>query len=481
MLLALVLFTVNILPILQVSFYQDDYNLLDCLQAWDKDFTKAIAQDGFHQGFRPLHFAQKLVLWNLFKDNSMLYHAFLIGIHFLFGLILFKGTLIFCNSKLHASIVVLLYFSSTVTNQTVYSWGGFFFVDIISIFIIYLLIKWKDSGINNYLYYIFILSGIAVFTKESGISIVIIVILFSLYFIKHIGKINAFKVISLELILILFYAIMHLNYAHAIGGKKDFVDFLFFSKSQIIGVIKGIIISSFSPFTSIYLSLRKTGFATSYSIITTAILTLSFFWILLASYSYDKKKIIENLKKRVPLGAGVLILIIILLLPHLPGKWFELRMLVVTFALGMFLWGILLADAVSNITNIQHKLQKTIVIFICLIAAFGAGTPLSRNTEGQEEAARILTQIVKEAELRNITTLFLSDFPTQGSYFRIINARGLVRYVSNRKIKVTAITNPDNIPITEENYAIITYNDFGSYKNVFPNDIPISVKWMNDP
>ena len=70
---AAALFAINVLPILNVGFWRDDFRNLYLFQEWGGNLLRAVQQDGPTVGFRPLELFQRHVVWNIVGDHPVVH------------------------------------------------------------------------------------------------------------------------------------------------------------------------------------------------------------------------------------------------------------------------------------------------------------------------------------------------------------------------------------------------------------------------
>jgi len=471
--MAAAMFVVNILPCLAVGFYQDDFKSLDLFQDWGWNLWRAIQQDGVSQGFRPFTFVQRLLVWNIVGEHPLVHRLILALIHLGFGWILARGTRLLGGSRLHAAITVVLYFASTVTRETIYRYVAFIPSDILSLSALLIMIMGVNEGWSpgRLGLWTFVIAALAVFSKENGIAASGGVLLLTVIFWRRLSSRHRIWIFSSHALLLAGYLAAYLAFS---SGRSLTLASSSLTIEQTLDILKGVVISLAAPFSAIYLSMRNTGLSFFLSVIITLSAILGVAWFFWWAYGRDVKRALGALRARLGLGVVVALLVVGFLVPYLPGKWFEMRMLVSTFAMGTLFWGMILGDALQAWASTSHEGGRGYSMWgvglVVILAALAAGTPLSPGLTTSERTGERMREIVREAQMRGMEDVCLVGFPTKGSFLRGGNAQGLVGYESKRQMAVYSYGTIDEIPDTLDCVVV-------SYDEGLINDVPLTVRW----
>jgi hypothetical protein len=473
---ALVLLVTNVLPALEVGFLQDDYKLMDNTQAWGWNLWNAIQQDGYTLGFRPLNTLQHSVFWNLFGEHLLFHRGIRILVHFGFGWLLAYTALLLGASRLHAAVAVLLYFASTVTDATIFYWVMFTPSDILSLATVTLMLRGINQGSSPRklaLVTLFVAAA-ALYTKENGIVASGAVLLLTLLLRKRLTRRHSLWLVTAHSLSLLVY--MACYWAFSSGKWMTLSEFSRNAvRGQSIEVIKGILISLGAPFSAVYLSTRNRGFDQLAAFGVVFSIVVSVVWLLWTAYGRDLHRIIQALRLRLSLGLTILLLVVGFLIPYLPGRWFEMRMLVGTFAMGTFFWGMVLGDALQACAEsgpCSHDQYYSSLIVIVTLAALAAGNTFTQHATELERTAQSLRKIVRETQARGVKNICLVGFTSRGSLMRIGNAKGVIGYESKRQIAVREFPSITEVPPGLD-CAVVSYD-----KQVI-NRVPLTVLWQD--
>ena len=468
---AAAMLVINVLPSFGVGFYQDDFRTLDCFRDWGWNLWRAIRQDCIPVGFRPLWFLQRLVVWNLVGERVLVHRLILALVHLGFGWMLARGTRLLGGSRLHAAVVVLLYFGSTLTRQTIYSYVAFVPSDILSLGALLVMLAGVKGGWSprKLGLWTLVVAAMAVFSKESGIAASGGVLLLTVCLWKKLTTRHRVWLFAAHILLIIVYMGIYLAVAPA--NTLALTDESL-SIEQAFRILRGIVLSLAGPFyTGIYLPLRGSGI----NMLAAAVIALlAIAWFLWMAYGRDLKRVLGALRARLPLGIVVALLVVVFLAPYLPGRWFEYRMMVSTFALGMLFWGMIVGDALQAwIASYKDDQRRVMwgVAFVVILAALAAEPSLPESLPVKERTAERLREVVREAEARDIKDMCLVGFPTSGSFLRLGNARGVVGYESKRQMSVHAYDTIAEIPDTLGCVAV-SYDE-----QPLINGVPLAVEW----
>ena len=464
---------INILPCLAVGFYQDDFKYLDLLQDWGWNVWRAIQQAGLSQGFRPLTFLQRLLIWNLVGERPLIHRLILALVHLGFARVLVRGARLLGGSRLHAAVVVVLYFGSTVTRPTIYSYVAFTPSDILSLGALLVMLTGVNAGWSprKLSLWTVAVAAMAALSKENGIAASGGVLLLAVFLWNRLTTRHRVWLIAAHVLLLFAYIGSYLAVS---SGRTTTLAGSSLTTTQAFYVFRGIIVSLGAPFSAIYLSMRSYGLGVSPAVIIALLAALSVAWFLWAAHERDVRQVIGALRARLGLGMVVTLLVVGFLIPYLPGRWFENRMLVSTFAIGALFWGVVLGDALQAWASAAHKGRQRRLMWgvgiVVILAALAAGSPLSQGVTGQEQTAERLREIVRESQMRGVEEICLVGFPTKGSFLRLGNARGLVGYESKRRILVHSYGTIAEIPDALD-CAVVSYDEG------IISDVPLTVGW----
>ena len=447
---AVIALWMNALPTLEAGFYQDDYRLMDHTQAWGWDLWRAIRQDGYTLGFRPLNMLQHTILWNFFGENIFAHHIIRILIHLSFGGLLLLAVRWLDGNRLHAAVVMILYYSAIVTRATVAHWVMFTPSDILCLaapicFLVGVKNQWSAPRLALGA---LLISACALFTKESGISASGSILLLSLLWWKRLSGRHRTWLFFSQTILLSVYLFSYWTFT-----SDKWMTLSEFSADKVTTqgweVTQGFLISFASPLSAVYFSLRHKGMEVVYSCLLVGITLLGFVWILWAGHGKSWSQVYKALRSRSGVSTMIVLLIIVALLPYLPGRWFETRMLAAPFAMGSLLWGLVLGDALSRGIRIRPQLggmHIAAVAILIFFATLAAGAPLASEVDLKEKTAARLRQITREASARHLQDICLVGFPIKGGLLRVRNAQGVIGYESHRSVRPHAFTSMSQIP-----------------------------------
>jgi len=149
----------------------------------------------------------------------------------------------------------------------------------------------------------------------------------------------------------------------------------------------------------------------------------------------------------------------IILSPYVLNNYFEARMMVVTFALGMAFWGYWLGKLLIEF-GILNKLRSVGVLGIAIgfLVVFSVGSPVPVSIRKSYLVTQELISITQELNSLNYKKIGIVNFPSAGGLLRNGNAKGVIRYISNREIEIiNNLTFRDNL--SNYDYPIIEYHD----------------------
>jgi len=226
---------------------------------------------------------------------------------------------------------------------------------------------------------------------------------------------------------------------------------------DFIDVLKGIIFSTLAPFMNLYNQLRGgLNVPLFYSLI--ILISAIFFLLLYVLISKNAKEVLKaNWRYFLNLIAITFVANSIVLALYVFNPYFENRMLIVSFWIGTGLWGIIFSKFIEAEFSIpkQIKMSSLLLVTGLLILLVPAiGTPISKNIKEEYEATNELKRISKCMVDNGVDTLVMRGFSTS-SLIRSGNSKGIVRFVSNRKINI--IEDTSQVMQSEYKYPVILY------------------------
>lgn len=463
-----VLFLVNLLPLFDIGFHQDDFRHFWILTTWDWDVTKALRQEGIEQGFRPLLYTFRLVRWNLFGESVVAHRTIQAAAHLLVGLTLARIAWLLGRDALYGAVAAFLFFASILTRATIYSFVALNLADLL-ILITYVLVL--EGVARNWRAYRLGLATVAValvalFTKENGVAAPAGAILLAFFFWKRLGTRTALVLSGAHALSLALYGAVYVQVA---AQRYLGLEQAAFSLSQGIAVGKGAIFSLSGPVAAVYLSLRKYGYTVPATAAVTAVAALGIGWLLLRGHG-GVPGVIRSVRRRFRTFLLLSLLILGNLAPYLMGRWFENRMLVPAFGLGIVLWSLVLADALRRWRRREARLSATAALApVLLLGALSAGSPVE-GVDGELEMAEAMRRTVRQAEADGYRTFCLVEFPSQGSDMRVGNAWGLVNYVTGGDVKV--LVGEQAVERAGTDACVWLRYDEG-----VENPVPLAVKW----
>ena len=147
---------------------------------------------------------------------------------------------------------------------------------------------------------------------------------------------------------------------------------------NIVNTVVGIIQSSLAPFTNLYKVLRTDATWSKPIALLITILPILLFGIIVLT---QKGKIFlkDNFKKILLSFLSIIIINSIILAPYILNNYFEPRMMVVTFALGMLFWGYWLAKLLQLISFQKFDLSYLSIGIVLILVGFSVGAPISQD------------------------------------------------------------------------------------------------------
>jgi len=440
----LVFYFFSIYPALSIGFYQDDYyHYLFLGKYWDGNASLALSQDQIILGYRPLWQLQRMYFYELFGDNFKAIRLFLISFNLLYGLMLYGILRLLKYNHTIPLFSLLLYFSSNICREHIYRVSVFSLSDFLTIFIIFTFFLGLYNKISSkkFFFILIIINGINVFIKESGISSILNTFLLLFIFKKDMSNRKFFSIICSHIFLLIVYFFNYISYSNTLLDSGQNISIIKFSvenaQHQMLQIIKGLILSIFSPMSSAYLSLRSMDVDFIFIVFVIGILFIIVFKMILDFYSIIRLQGRTLLKKFWLLCIVCIFLMAINLSPHIFGRWFENRMLITTNIIGVFIWSIFFGTVFNFYVKENNKVMKFVslytVLLLCMISSLH---PIPKKVFDQINTGQELIKIIEQSELREEPGVNLIGFPSKGSNLRVRNAIGLARYYSKSNYDV---------------------------------------------
>lgn len=488
---------INVIPTITVGFYNDDFRMMNLFQEWGGNFWRALQQDGTTWGFRPLLHVQRLAVWNLLGDHPVYHRLILALVHIGFGWILYRAARILGGSSLHGAVVVFLYFASQVTLSTVFRYVAFSPSNILSLgALLVMLIGVKGNWpATKLVFWTILLAALAAFSKEDGIAAASGVLLLTVFLWNRLDLRQRTWIMASHALLIIVYLSIYLSLSPGITSSMSdgpltidpamitkSLDHTTLTNDQAVAVFKGLVISAGAPFSAIYLSLRAHGIIPLAAALVAIFSLFTVIWLIWVGHGSDIKQVGAALRNRLLLGVAVGLLMLGFLGLYLSNNWFEPRMIVSTFAMGILLWGIVIADALQGLISRSNQTVRPRLMYgigvVLILGLLAVGGPIvDGNLRVQLSTAESMRTLVRQAEARGLRHICLIDFRKsdgdQASALRIGNAHHLVGYESRRTISVhpfrTAAEIPDNLECL-----VVTYD------LQVMNEVPLAVRWPSE-
>lgn len=431
-------FILNFLPTLEIGFYQDDFkSFLEPVQRANGDFSKLLFTDVLGAGLRPLGFLDRIIFWELFGENHVAHRVYLGLIHLTYGILIYKTTKLLTRNTLTSLFSVLFYFSMIFTRQTIYSSVAMTLVDVSIFLSIYLTLRF---ALNNSLSYkkvgvLFILYIFALLHKENGISTFPCIVLIYLYDYEKIFKDRKVQVHLFGMLLItIAYLVFYFHSTSQLEIDKRTIQSTTVTWYSTKNFLFGTIQSFFAPFINMFKILRVWFDVSTWTSIvaTSGVLAISAVIIL--------KNLIKDygLKKIFAVSIWVYVIIASLLLPYILNNYFEPRMMVVSFAVGMVMWSIAFALTYKEANS---SIEKGLLILTLLILTIpSVGRSVQYYIQDELSVSNQLRKLVNESDLKEGDIVCIEGFGNK-VLMRSGNAKGLVRYETQNRVKVTECEN----------------------------------------
>lgn len=467
-------FLVNIVPCFTVDFYQDDFRHFWILSGWGWDLGAALRQEGIEQGFRPLLYAFRLVRWNLFGESVVVQRSIQVGVYLLIAMALARIAWRLGGSRFHGAVALLFFLSAVLTRPTIYSFVAINLADLFILATYLLLLEGAARGWATWrlVTWTVLVAALALFVKENGVAAPTGAALLALWSRNRLGSGTSVRLIGAHAALLAVYGAVYWVVASArymgLEGAEP-------TMSVVVGASKGFAFSLAGPIAAVYLSLRDYGWSVVATVIVALAVSLALGWIWWKAHR-GREGIVEKVRRRASLLAVLVILIGANLAPYLVGGWFENRMLVPAFGLGVVLWSIILGDALEAWDQLVARERKAAwipVSIIVLAGALSAGSPLP--TRSQERMAQEMRAVVLSARERGIESFCLVGFPSRGSDMRIANARGLVGYVAGSEVRVSSADAVEELGPNVGECLLLSYAE----ERRAP--VPLRVTWPSSP
>ena len=436
-------FLLNFLPTLNIGFYQDDFkSFLEPVQRADGQIFELLFKNTLGAGFRPLLFFDRIVFWEIFGENYVAHRIYLGIIHLLYGLLIYKVVALFVKDRFLSMLSVLFYFGMIFTRQTIYSSVAMNPADFFILFVFFVtvksFIKGELSRINISM--ILFLYLLALLWKENGITILPMVFLIYFFDYKIIFKNKNVQFLLLGLLLLTgiylyayFYAISSMDI------NKRTISSSSLSLKPVFYVLNGSIQSFFAPFINLYRTLRIFyGASTIIAALSAGSLLLISLILGIRLLFGGRSKVTAGLK----FALFFSLIILVILLPYVLNEYFENRMMVVSFALGVAFWSVIL---LKSVTQSKSRWAKwAIYSYSLLLIVPSIGLPITDERMKEYHSANQLRKLLKAEKFQSGEILCVNGFGNEVN-MRTGNIKGLVKYETQNQIMVGECENIDSI------------------------------------
>jgi hypothetical protein len=458
LLLGFIAFFLNVIPTFAIGFYQDDYkSYFDVCQSLGWNIQETITTNQLNAGYRPLLFLDRILLYQAFGENVILFRIYLSAIHLIFGIILYVFIKKLTQNSISAASALFLYFAFNLTRQTIYSLVAQSYSDLIIVLVMLIMLSGiLDNKFNNtriILIAFLVILGLGL--KENAFSLMgLIPFIIILYY----RKIERQKIwLTLASLVLISVTYLYFYVQGTKNASRTTVQTTSLNLGDFVDVLKGIIFSTLAPFMNLYNQLRGgLNVPLFYSLI--ILISAIFFLLLYVLISKNAKEVLKaNWQYFLKLVAITFVANSIVLALYVFNPYFENRMLIVSFWIGTGLWGIIFSKFIEAEFNIpkQIKMSSLLLVTGLLILLVPAiGTPISKNIKEEYEATNELKRISKCMVDNGVDTLVMRGFSTS-SLIRSGNSKGIVRFVSNRKINI--IEDTSQVMQSEYKYPVILY------------------------
>jgi len=439
--LTVIVLIANVLPTFYIGFYQDDFkSFLDPVQFADGDFSKLLFTNGLGAGYRPLAAWDRIIFFELFGENYIAHRLYLVLIHVLYGLILFRIIRLFSVDRSVAIFSVFFYFSMVFTRQTIYSSVALSYSDFAIMIFIYLLLRAFRLKAMTYplvisLWLIFVFG---LLNRENSISL--LPIAFIIVF-AHWATIANKKIIltflSGMIVISAGYFIIYFQKTAEIAQRTIGSSEL--STSGVKNVLFGTFTSVMAPFQNLYYVLRglyNVDKVTSIVALTTVfVLALV---LIVRVYRFLRVKV--SVKRLNTFFFFLVAICFSLLAPYVLNGYFEARMMVITFAFGAAIWGVFIGSLIIGFIDRLGKTNRYLAILLAsLFVIPSIGAPISKEIKEEYQASIELRELTDSLVFEGYDTILIANFDKEDSILRSGNAKGIIRYVSKRKAKISTV------------------------------------------
>jgi hypothetical protein len=459
---SVILLILNVLPAFKIGFYQDDYKGFLNLVADNKwNFKKFVFANPLDTGFRPLACIDRIIFFNIFGENPIAHRFYLLIIHGLILILVYRISLLLTNNKNQAAFSLFIYAGCNFTLQTMYSSVAINWADIAILIIIHEILQSNNNpkiGVGKILW-ILLLQIIALGNRENGIIILPVVLIVMHYLDWKILSSKSLSILIPLSVITVGYFIVY--YWSTLSISNRTIGHSTLQISSIKMVLNGIIQSINAPLVNAYRSLRLYyGFTPTVSlgllIVSVTLILIPLVKILKSTQEKIKwNPFITNLKY-------LTILCCVLLSPYILNSYFEPRMMLVSFAIGSIFWSCYVYWVIkSSFTSILK--YTTILGYGFLLLPF-ISLSVPPSIENEYQVSRKLVEIIDSLTVEKISTVGLYGFNGKVGYLRSGNAKGIVEYKSAKTINVVYLKSIEEckhfhapIIVSSENDLLNTY------------------------
>ena len=434
----LLIFIFNFLPTLEIGFYQDDFkSFLEPVQRANGEISNLLFKDVLGAGVRPLLFLDRFIFWEIFGENYIAHRIYLGLVHLLYGLLVYKLVKLLIKDHLLSLLASLFYFSMVFTRQTIYSSVAMNPADLGVFLSIYLTLNYYFKGNLTYnkIWFLFFIYIFSLLYKENGIATFPCVLLIYLYDYKIIFKDRKTQVhlLGMFLITIAYLAFYYFSTSQLEIDKRTLQSTTltwYSTKNFLFGTVQ----SFFAPFINMFKILRVWfDVSTGPSIIATSGALAISSVVILKNFIKE-----YGLKRIIVVSIWVYAIIASLLVPYILNSYFEERMMVVSFAIGMIMWSIAFALTYKKAHSSIEKGILVLTLLILTIPSVGRGVQYYIHDE--LSVSNRLRKLVNKSDLKEGDIVCIEGFGNE-VLMRNGNALGLVRYETQNKVKVTECEN----------------------------------------
>ena len=465
-LLSILLLIANCMPCFGIGFYQDDYHsfLLLTKNYGILNYGQFIADNPLNLGMRPLVLIPRIIYYDLFGDNVVLHRLYLLLIKIIYALLVYKITFYWSKSTLTSYIALLLFSVSSLTNQIVFRLVAFSEPTLISFFILFLFLRCihKHGRLHTkHVSIIVILTILGLSMSESGITCLAYIFLLLLLYIRKLKTYNLVPLLISAIATFILYISLYIQFTQSNQTGKT-VQNAKIGFTNIYNVSFGLFKSIMAPLADIYNCYRNLHeIGNAYVVPLVIFLLILLFLSFLIKTGFNLNTFTKIFLKNINIKIILILLMGSSLFFYVFISYFDHRMLVNSFPLGIILWSLFIGDFLEYTdNNSAKKLQSNnslIYVAFLSICFIGYGSPISQKVVQEYRTAEKLKEtIIKFDNAEKFQQIYLMGFPSKGPYLRNHNAYSLVKYFSSSPIK--EISNKNEID-NSINSLFIEYNE----------------------